>query len=77
MTIHDLEWKPASIGEGMIAVQQFADGITVCLRFEHDAYNFTSFDGDRRVLENRQGITREEANRLLNGRAFLSAFQRA
>ena len=73
MTIHDLSWSPARIGEGMIAVQHFSDGVTAYLRFEHDAYNYTSFNSERRVLKNRQGVSRDEANRLLNAQAFFSA----
>ena len=64
------------IGEGMIAVHHFEDGITAYVRFEHDAYNFTSFNTERRVLENEQGLTRDQVNHRLSGRAFISAFKR-
>lgn len=76
MTIHDLTWSPARIGEGIIAVEHFPDGVTVYVRFEHDAYNFTSFKRDKRVLKNRQGISRDEVNRLLNSQAFISSSKR-
>ena len=77
MTIFDLKWLPASIGEGMVAVHEYENGITADLRFEHDAYNFTSFRSDRRVLENRQGLSREEVNRLLSATCARGAFNRA